>query len=307
MLPVNPQKQNPTDNPKLPVKRKPVAKKPTAKKKAPAKKKINKNQPPQFPWKILLAGFLLILLSPFYYGYIVKTFTATWRWIRDIGEDTNYRNYKSFAIQIPSKYSIHGIDVSYAQGKIDWYQVKAMEDDDVRVHFAFIKATEGLLTVDPYFKRNWREAAKVGITCGAYHFFRPKKNGTWQARFFLQNVNVEKGDLPMVVDIEVLDDVPPAQMRKELGAFLDFVGKKTKAKPIIYSGLSFYNDYLKGYFDEYPFWIAHYYKDHLNVNPSTNWWFWQHSDIARVNGINHLVDFDAFKGDSLAFQNLLVP
>ncbi len=298
---ISPNKQPPA-SPKPAVKRK-VA----VSKKAPAKKKGSKKQEPHFPWKIILAGALLILLSPFYYGYVVKPFTATWRWIRDLGEDPNYRTYKSFAIRVPKKYSIHGIDVSYAQGKIDWYQVKSMQEDSVHVSFAFIKATEGLLTVDPYFKRNWREAAKAGIICGAYHFFRPQKNGTWQARFFLQNVDLEKGDLPMVVDIEQLDGVPPAQMRKELRSFLNYLEQKTKAKPIIYSGLSFYQDYLMRYFDDYPFWIAHYYQNKLNVKADTNWWFWQHSDKASVNGINHPVDFNAFKGDSLAFRNLLVP
>ena len=290
-----------------PIPKPPVKRKAAAKKKVPVKKKGSKNQSPQFPWKIILAGILLVLLSPFYYGYIVKTFTSAWRWIRDIGENPNYRTYKSFDIRIPTKYSIHGIDVSYAQGKIDWYRVKSMQEDNVQISFAFIKATEGLLRVDPYFKRNWREAPKVGIVCGAYHFFRPQKNGMWQARFFLQNVNLEKGDLPMVVDIEQLDGVPAAQMRKELKSFLDYVEKRTKAKPIIYSGLSFYQDYLKGYFDRYPYWIAHYYQDELKVDTTTNWWFWQHSDKASVNGINHLVDFNAFKGDSLVFQKLLVP
>jgi lysozyme len=299
---VTPPKTPPQANKKPPVKRKAALPK-----KASVKKKVIKKQEPQFPWKIIVAGVLLVLLSPFYYGYVVKTFTATWRWIRDIGEDPNYRTYKSFDIRIPRKYSIHGIDVSYAQGKIDWYQVKSMQEDSVHISFAFIKATEGLLTVDPYFKRNWREAAKTGIVCGAYHFFRPQKNGMWQARFFLQNVDLEKGDLPMVVDIEQLDGVQPAQMRKELKNFLDFLEKKTKAKPIIYSGLSFYQDYLKGYFDSYPFWIAHYYKAKLKVEPSTNWWFWQHSDKASVNGINHAVDFNAFKGDSIEFNKLLVP
>ena len=295
-------------NKKLPVSPKlPVKKKPVARKKTPGKKKGKKNQELQLLWKIGLAGLLLILFSPFYYGYVVKTFTAAWQWIKDIGEDPNYRTYKSFGIRIPKKYSIHGIDVSYAQGKIDWYQVRSMQEDSVRIRFAFIKATEGLLTVDPYFKRNWREAPKVGIICGAYHFFRPEKNGQWQARFFLQNVDLEKGDLPMVVDIEQLDSVPPPHMRKELRNFLDYLEKRTHAKPIIYSGLSFYQDYLKGYFDEYPFWIAHYYKNKLNVDATTNWWFWQHSDMAKVNGINHLVDFNAFKGDSLALQKLLVP
>jgi lysozyme len=273
------------------------------KKKVVGKKKSVSN----FSWKLLLAGFLLVVFSPFYYGYVIKLFSATWRWVADIGESPNYRNYKSFGIRIPVKYQWHGIDVSYAQGKIDWPQVRAMQEDSVRIRFAFIKATEGLLTVDPYFKRNWREAAKAGIVCGAYHFLRPKKDGLWQARFFLQNVIVEKGDLPAVVDIEVLDGATPEKMRRELQAFIIKVQKVTGVKPIIYTSISFYKDYLAGHFDGYPLWIAHYYQQELQLAKTTNWWFWQHSDIARVNGISHTVDFNAFKGDSLDFQRLLVP
>nr|WP_290427197.1 glycoside hydrolase family 25 protein [Mucilaginibacter aquariorum] len=225
----------------------------------------------------------------------------------DIGENPHYRTYKSFAIRIPSKYKIHGIDVSYAQGKIDWARVASMEEDSVHISFAFIKATEGLLKVDPYFKRNWREAPKVGIKCGAYHFLRPKKNGLWQARFFLQNVSMEKGDLPAVVDIERLDGTSPQAMRKELKAFLDHVEAKTKVRPIIYTGLSFYTDYLEDYFKDYPLWIAHYNREKLNISDDSGWKFWQHSETARVNGIGHAVDFDAFNGDSLTFQKLLIP
>ena len=224
----------------------------------------------------------------------------------DIGETPNYRTYHSFNIRIPVHYSIHGIDVSYAQGKIDWQQVKAMNEDSVHITFAFIKATEGLLTVDPYFQRNWREAPKAGIICGAYHYFRPEKNGKWQARFFLQNVKFERGDLPVVVDIEKLYGTSPTAMRKELKDFLNYVNDKTHTKPIIYSGLSFYRDYLAGYFDDYHLWIAHYNQPELKINANTNWAFWQHSETARVNGINHMVDFDAFKGDSLAFRRLLI-
>lgn len=277
--------------------------------KSPAKKRTAaKKKPAKRNWAgyVALAGLVLVLLSPFYYGYVLKTFSATWRWIRDIGEDPNYRTYKSFGIKIPTAYHIHGIDVSYAQGKIDWQKVRAMEEDSVRIRFAFVKATEGLLGVDPYFKRNWREAPKVGITCGAYHYFHPNKDGLWQARFFLQNAKMEPGDLPPVVDVEVLDKVSPQKMRKELSAYLKHLKQKTGVKPIIYTGLSFYVDYLAGHFDEYPLWIAHYYKADLKVNKSTNWWFWQHSDIARVTGINHTVDFNAFKGDSLDFDKLLI-
>ncbi|OOQ59588.1 glycoside hydrolase family 25 protein [Mucilaginibacter pedocola] len=269
-----------------------------------ASKKKRKTASTWWRWPAVI--FVLILLSPLYYGYILNFFSATWRWMRDIGEDPHYRTYKSYKIRIPSGYQIHGIDVSYAQGKIDWHRVKAMEEDSVKVGFAFIKATEGLMLVDSYFKRNWREAPKAGITCGAYHFFRPKKSGLWQARFFLQNVTIERGDLPAVCDIEVLDGTSPAAMRKELKEFLRFVENKTGVKPIIYTSISYYRDYLQGYFDGYPLWIAHYYQPKLKLGGSTAWHFWQHSDKARVNGINHVVDFNVFKGDSLSFQKLLV-
>lgn len=284
-------------------KKKPITPKKTpVKRKAPVKKK-SKGWSVQL--KLALAGLLLILLSPFYYGYVLKAFSSTWRWVRDWGKDPNYRVYKSFHIRIPRKYSIHGIDVSYAQGKIDWPMVKTMEEDSVHISFAFIKATEGLLSVDPYFQRNWREAPKAGILCGAYHYFHPAKNGKWQARFFLQTVKMDSGDLPPVVDIETLDKGSPERMRKELQGFLDFVEQKTGSKPVIYSGLSFYVDYLAGYVDAYPLWIANYNQPELQISPQTKWAFWQHSETARVNGINHVVDFDAFRGDSLALRKML--
>jgi lysozyme len=286
-------------------KKAPAKRTPASKRKPVSKKKKTKGWPIQV--KIGIAGVLLILLSPFYYGYVVKCFTSTWRWMRDWGSDTHYRTYKSFNIRIPDQYSIHGIDVSSYQGKIDWSMVKGMEEDSVHVTFAFIKATEGIMLVDPYFQRNWREGPKVGVICGAYHYFRPKYSGKWQARFFLQNVKTESGDLPMVVDIEELDGVPQAKMRQELTDFLKQVEAKTKVKPIIYSGLSFYQDYLSGYFDAYPLWIAHYYQPQLQTGGNIKWKFWQHSDKAKVNGINHVVDFNAFNGDSLAFRKMLIP
>jgi lysozyme len=246
------------------------------------------------------------MLSPFYYGYVDKFFTSTWRWIRDIGGNPHYHTYKNFGIAIPDKYKIHGIDVSYAQGKVDWQKVKAVNEDSIHITFTFIKATEGVLLVDPYFQRNWREAAKAGIICGAYHYLKPAKSGAWQARFFLQTAKVEKGDLPPVVDVEELNHVTPEKMRQQLKEFLGYVYKKTGTKPIIYSGTSFYHDYLKSYFDDYPLWLADYDQPELTLSNGRKWLFWQHSNKATITGINHVVDFNAFNGDSTAFQQLLI-
>lgn len=280
-----------------PIKRKPIARKQST------RKKTNKSSATK--WKIAIAGLLLVLLSPFYYGYVLKFVSATWFWVRHPGEDKNYRTYESFNIKIPKKHNIHGIDVSYYQGRIDWQKVKAMEDDGVKISFAFIKATEGILSVDPYFQRNWREAPKAGLKVGAYHFFRPQKSGLWQANFFLQTVSFEKGDLPPVVDIESLDGVSPEKMRKELNAFIIQIEEKTKVKPIIYSGLKFYKDNLRGFYDDYSLWVAHYHQPKIKLTDK-EWKFWQHSDKAHINGINHVVDFNAFNGDSLAFTKILI-
>jgi lysozyme len=280
---------------------------PPAKKTTPKKTTSRKKKPSGgLLWKLVGFFGLLILLSPFYYGYVLKTFTYTLQWLRDLGGNPHYRTYKNFNISIPSQYTIHGIDVSYAQGRINWPKVRAMKQDSIHISFAFVKATEGLQKVDPYFKRNWREGPKVGIVCGAYHFFRANKNGLWQARFFLQNISIEAGDLPPVADAETLDGVTPDVMRQNLKAFLKQVEVKTKVRPIIYSPLGFYTTYLAGYFNDYPLWLAHYNQADLHVNQQLNWVVWQHSDKANVNGIYHAVDFNAFRGDSVTFRALLV-
>ena len=213
-----------------------------------------------FRVKVVIAFILLVLLSPFYYGYILKFGSATWSWISsNFTNDLDYPEFKDYGIRIPKKYSIHGIDVSYYQGKIDWNKVTLMKESDVKIDFAFIKATEGLLLVDRYFQRNWREAPKSGIVCGAYHYFRPRKSGKWQAKFFLQTVDVEEGDLPPVVDVEELDGISAGRMRTELKDYLNHIEKRTGVKPIIYTGISFYKDYLQGYFNNYPLCALHWF------------------------------------------------
>ncbi len=281
--------------------------KPPAKRKPSTNKRVKKTKSGNYiSLKIAVGIFILIIASPFYYRYVASGITSAWHWINDIGEDANYRHYKSFNIHVSEKYSIHGIDVSYAQGKIDWPKVKAMEENGLRISFAFIKATEGEQSIDPFYQRNWREAARNGLICGAYHFFRPGKDGKLQAQHFLKTVKPEQGDLPLAVDIEKLDGVSPDQMRLQLNAFLSVIQYKTGIRPIIYSGLSFYSDYLKGYYNKYPIWIAHYDQPEKKINEAADWRFWQHTSQATVNGIHHAVDFDTFKGDSTAFQQLLI-
>lgn len=220
-------------------------------------------------------------------------------------DEAKFVMYPGFGIEIPTGYSIHGIDVSSYQQYIFWPSVKNMKEKNVEIGFAFIKATEGLLNTDKQFKRNWLKAQEAGITRGAYHFFLATKDGKAQALNFIKNVKLTKGDLPPVLDIEALYGVNPQTMRDRVKDFLDKIEETYHVKPIIYTNASFYNNYLGEAFDEYPLWVAHYFE---KVNPGVNrdWLFWQYNSTGKVNGIKAITDFNVFKGDSAEFENLLI-
>ncbi|UKJ09098.1 glycoside hydrolase family 25 protein [Solitalea lacus] len=247
-----------------------------------------------FWWKV--SGFLLLMCMIVFYAPMVQAFLAIKESVSGELTDYRYAHVESYGIKIPKRFKVHGIDVSKYQSRIDWESVKKMEDEGVKIDFVFIKATEGQFTIDSYFQRNWRQCKNAGLMRGAYHYFKPRKSGKWQALLFLQTVNFESGDLPPVLDIEETGRLSPEDLRANLKEWLDIVEKKVGEKPIIYTGSKFYEDYLKGYFDEYPYWIAHYYQSSLKLEDDTRWSFWQHSDIGKVNGIRHKVDFNVFNG-----------
>ena len=240
--------------------------------------------------------FILLLLALLAAG--------TWYIISIINEPKLVR-YPAFGIDIPVNYTIHGIDVSRHQEVINWKDVKAMQIKNVKIGFGFMKATEGIQSVDGRFRKNWFEAKQAGITRGAYHFFNASKSGKAQAENFIETVNLEKGDLPPVLDVEKIRGTSVANLQQRVSDWIKVVEKHYKVKPIIYTNADFYENYLAGKFDDYPLWVAHYLvKDQPRIKRT--WIFWQHNETGRVNGINSFVDFNVFNGDSADFNNLLI-
>ena len=224
---------------------------------------------------------------------------------------TNYLNrprfvrYPAFGIPIPVNYTIHGIDVSRHQAAIDWDDVSAMQDKNIKIGFTFIKATEGLSNVDVSYRRNWFEAKEAQIPRGAYHFFICSKSGKAQAENFIQTVTLEKGDMPPVLDIEQTNGASAEDIQQRAKDWLVMIEKQYKVKPLIYTNVDFYQNFLAGKFDDYPLWVAHYLvQDKPRIK--RQWLFWQYNETGRVNGIDAYVDFNAFNGDSTDFKKLLV-
>jgi len=213
--------------------------------------------------------------------------------------------YPEFGISIPVEYSIHGIDVSKYQQMIAWDAVSAMQVKKIKLGFVFIKATEGIGNTDPQFKRNWKRSKDAGMVRGAYHFFLATKDGRMQAENFIKAVDLKIGDLPPVLDIEQTYGVSKDVIKNEVREWLNIVQTNYNIRPIIYTNIDFYNNYLNENFEQYPFWIAHYLQP---IKPRTDrkWIFWQHSEKGHVNGIKSTVDFNVFAGDSAAFKELLI-
>ena len=188
-----------------------------------------------------------------------------------------------------------GFDVSEYQSEIDWEQTYHI-DESFELSFVFIRATAGKNKTDKRFKENWKASKERELIRGAYHYYRPNENSIAQAENFIKNVKLEKGDLPPVLDIEKL---PKSQsidsLKVGLRRWLKKVEKHYKVKPIIYSGESYYTDFLKEEFSDYPLWIANYnfWRNHLE----DDWLFWQFTEKAQIQGIEGMVDVNIFNGN----------
>ncbi len=188
-----------------------------------------------------------------------------------------------------------GIDVSHFQNQINWRKVQ-----QVKVSFAFVKATEGLTITDPMFHLNWESAREQGILRGAYHFFRPQLDAEKQARYFLDLLDDDPGELPPALDLEVLGNLAPDEVISRARQWMKIVEKECRCKPVLYTGSSFFRTTLKNStaFASNPLWIAHYTIGPRPLVPSAwpQWTFWQFSQQGKVVGINGNVDLNAFNG-----------
>ena len=268
---------------------------------APSATKSVLRRAPRGPWLrgLLAAALLGLLLGGIYYlrHQVQLNRYARRAWATFTKNDLTGRE----KTPLLAGYSVHGIDVSAYQGRIDWPTVARN-----RVRFAFIKASEGATLRDPRFARNWREARAAGVLRGAYHYFQPNRDGQLQADLFARTVPLAPGDLPPVLDVEAANFHDVAVLRREVARWLRLIEAHYGVRPILYSNHSFYPRHLAGHFDDYPLWLAHYEVERPSL-PRSKWIIWQHSDEAYVPGIRGVVDFNVFQGNFEALQALRVP
>lgn len=247
---------------------------------------------PRWAWWIGGTAVIVLYVFLFYHFFVGPT---GFRW-RALYGDAEY----------PEGFEIHGIDISHYQGKIDWEQLKNAMIKGCPVRFVIIKSTEGSSRLDENFRENFNQARDFGFIRGVYHFWSNKSTAREQAYYFLDQVHLTDGDLPPVLDIEHKPaDKSVEDFQRDVLTWLHIVEDKYHVKPIIYTYYKFKEQYLSApVFEDYPYWIAHYYVD--KVQYKGKWKFWQHTDVGKLPGIKSYVDFNIYNGSYYELKQLCI-
>ena len=203
---------------------------------------------------------------------------------------------------------VEGIDVSDAQGPVDWAAVRSSG-----IAFAYLKASQGTYYLSDVFPGNWSNARAAGVVRGAYHFFDPREDGATQAQTFLAAMGtLEPGDLPPALDLECPDGnsvclgfyggsgaTPAWEIEARVRDFLSTVAEATGREPVVYTFGSYFsgNGIDASTFTHAPLWIADWDGGSCLSVPAP--WsaakIWQYADTGWVPGAG-TVDHDRFLG-----------
>lgn len=218
-----------------------------------------------------------------------------------------------------------GIDVSAAQGHIDWVRVaRWISPFGDRVQFAIVKATQGNGIrpddADAQCRANTLGANAVDLLLGWYHFADPDtvhvNDPVEEAEHFLRVVVASGYDKRLhllALDIEQARKIHKGQdFHDWVAAFLTHVTACTGKPCWLYTGKPFFDDESQGVVDPafaiHPLWLAAYVpkgaRDRYVPAPWTKCTLWQRSgdqaaadcSILHVDGIATNVDRDEFEG-----------
>ncbi|CAA7196391.1 glycoside hydrolase family 25 protein [Chryseobacterium potabilaquae] len=199
----------------------------------------------------------------------------------------------------------YGFDISHYQNieDIQWDSL-SVGNKIIPLEFVVIRATMGNQNSDKHFNQFWKEAKKHDMIRGAYHFYRADEDPIIQANNFLENVKLESGDLPPILDIEKVPKRKTNQkLIEDLKVWCKIIEEAYGQKPIIYTYYNYYKDFLEEEFQNYPLWLANY-NDVPSPTPNGSWDFWQFTENGIVHGINTKVDLDIYNGSIWSLKRL---
>lgn len=191
---------------------------------------------------------------------------------------------------------VHGIDVSYHQGAIDWDKVAADQVDFAIIRGAYRGYTAGSMNKDSCFDINITGALRAGLEVGVYVFSQAitVEEALEEADFLLNMLEPYSITGPVVFDWEVIGskDARTYGLDTETltAAALAFCKRVEDAgyTPMIYfNSYAGYVKYDLSRLTDYDFWFAQY-----RSQPDFYYDFqmWQYTSSGKVDGISGKVD-----------------
>lgn len=193
--------------------------------------------------------------------------------------------------------SVMGIDVSYAQGSIDWGRVKDNGIDFAMIRLGYRGYKEGKIHLDDFYRYNIQAAETVEMPAGVYFFSQAinTDEAIEEAEFVIKNLKDYKIDLPVAFDMEDVNEDGriyelSAKEKTEIADAFCQVIKEAGYEPMIYDSYDWLmNEYDMEYLSQYPTWMAHY--GTWSSYPY-EYRFWQYTSKGHVDGIEKKVDLN---------------
>lgn len=207
----------------------------------------------------------------------------------------------------------NGIDVSYAQGGIEWAHVKQSGDVD----FAYSRVCFGDIPADDdglIFISNHDGAKTYGIPFGCYFFYLSYRDPVAQAKYFLTRASGRYGQLMPMIDVEELSFVNKNGIRLDDGdvdARIERLSTCIKTienalgPVLLYTNRNTWRTYMDGTdgFAGHKLWVASFGVppgQPVMVDGWKSWAVHQYTSGGLISGINAFVDRDVLCGDDLS-------
>lgn len=188
--------------------------------------------------------------------------------------------------------SYNGIDVSDAQGTINWKSVELS-----KINFAMIRATFDSSGVDSQFLNNINNISKTDINAGAYHQSSAQNtsDAVAEANHFLSTIKNYKFSYPLALSIESESAMNTGKdfFTNIISAFFNVI-RSSGYMPILYTNLEMLNNYIDTErLNDIDIWLADW-TSNVDMGPSydKNVTIWQHSNRGNIRGISGNVNLD---------------
>lgn len=254
--------------------------------------------------KVCSIGFALVIIIAFtsFVIFPSQTKTVSYKLISSTKRASFNLPNKGEIVKIVTHQTkeneIWGIDISHHQREINWEEMAKNKP-----HFVFLKSTEGSSHTDTKHKAYKKKFEELSIPSGSYHFFTYSSTGKAQAKHFLKNSDIKKGDLLPVLDVEFKNKMPNKDVViSNINEFIEHIVQELGVTPLIYCECDYYFKYLKDNLtSECQYWISDFWRP-----PTCDYVLWQKTDKFRHEAFKGTIDYNILKGTKNDLINLSI-